>query len=62
MPIIKFSRCLAQFFVSQLMNLEWVQPGAKENRSFPAKSDIDDGGGHALVTAYALKRQTGNGL
>jgi hypothetical protein len=31
-------QALAQFFVSQLINLEWVQPGAKENRSFPAKS------------------------
>lgn len=26
---------------------------------FPAKSDIEDGAGHALVTAYALKRPDG---
>jgi hypothetical protein len=50
---------LAQFFASQLINLEWVQPGAAENQAFPAKSDIDDGAGHALVTAYALKRPDG---
>ncbi len=47
---------LSQFFASQLINLEWVQPGAGVHQMFPAKSDIDDGAGHALVTAYALKR------
>ena len=47
---------LSQFFVAQLINLEWVQPGAGEHLVFPAKSDIDDGAGHALVTAYAVKR------
>ncbi len=50
---------LAQFFASQLINLEWAQPGAGEHRMFPAKSDIDDGAGHALVTAYALQRPDG---
>jgi hypothetical protein len=42
-----------------LINLEWVQPGAGEHLVFPAKSDIDDGAGHALVTAYAVKRPDG---
>jgi hypothetical protein len=50
---------LAQFFVAQLINLEWVQPGPGEHLVFPAKSDIDDGAGHALVTAYAVKRPDG---
>jgi len=50
---------LAQFFVAQLINLEWVQPGTGEHFVFPAKSDIDDGAGHALVTAYAVKRPDG---
>ncbi len=50
---------LSQFFASQLINLEWVQPGAGEHQMFPAKSDIDDGAGHTLVTAYALKRPDG---
>jgi F5/8 type C domain len=50
---------LSQFFVSQLINLEWVQPGAREHLMFPAKSDVDDGAGHALVTAYAVKRPDG---
>ena len=50
---------LAQFFVAQLLNLEWVQPGSGQHLVFPAKSDIDDGAGHALVTAYAVKRPDG---
>ena len=50
---------LAQFFVAQMINLEWVQPGTEENRMFPAKGDVDDGAGHALVTAYALQRPDG---
>jgi F5/8 type C domain len=50
---------LAQFFVAQLINLEWAQPGSAENRMFAAKSDVDDGAGHALVTTYALQRPDG---
>ncbi len=50
---------LSQFFVSQQINLEWVQPGVGQHIVFPAKGDIDDGAGHALVTAYALKRPDG---
>jgi hypothetical protein len=50
---------LAQFFSAQLINLDWVQPGAGEHRMFPAKADLDDGAGHALVTAYALQRPDG---
>jgi hypothetical protein len=50
---------LSQFFVSQLINLEWVQPGSGEHQVFPAKGDIDDGAGHALITAYAVKRPDG---
>jgi len=55
----KIQQPLAQFFASQLINLEWVQPGGGEHRMFPAESDVSDGAGHALVTAYALKRPDG---
>ena len=50
---------LSQFFTSQLINLEWVQPGGGEHQVFSAKGDVDDGAGHALVTAYAVKRPDG---
>jgi hypothetical protein len=50
---------LAQFFVAQLINLEWVQTGGGEHQVFSAKSDIEDGAGHELITAYAVKRPDG---
>ena len=55
----KIEQPLAQFFVAQLMNLEWVQPGGGEHQIFAAHSDVDDGAGHLLVTSYALKRPDG---
>jgi hypothetical protein len=50
---------LAQFFVAQLINLEWVQPGGGEHQVFTAKSDLQDGAGHELITAYSVKRPDG---
>ncbi len=50
---------LAQFFVAQLINLEWVQPSGSEHQVFAAKSDVSDGAGHDLITAYAVKRPDG---
>jgi hypothetical protein len=50
---------LAQFFVAQLINLEWAQPDGGEHQVFAAKGDLQDGAGHELVTAYALKRPDG---
>ena len=47
---------LPQFYVSQLLNNQWVQPGSGEHQVYSARADVDDGAGHALVTAYAVKR------
>jgi hypothetical protein len=55
----KIQQPLAQFFVAQLINLEWAQPSGGEHQVYSAKSDIDDGAGRELVTAYALKRPDG---
>ncbi len=44
---------LSQFFASEIINTEWIQPGREENTIFPASSTIHDGAGHMLVTAYA---------
>jgi hypothetical protein len=55
----KIQQPLAQLFVAQLINLEWAQPGGGEHQVYSAKSDIGDGAGHDLVTAYALKRPDG---
>ncbi|HET9406175.1 MAG TPA: discoidin domain-containing protein [Candidatus Sulfotelmatobacter sp.] len=56
----QIQQSLPQFFVSQLINLEWVQPNGGEHALFPVDSDIEDGAGHQLVTAYATKRPDGN--
>jgi hypothetical protein len=55
----KIENPLPEFFASQLINVDWVAPGGDQHEVFPAKSDIDDGAGHAVVTAYALKRPDG---
>ena len=55
----KVQQPLAQFFVAQLINLEWAQPGGGEHRCMRRRADIEDGAGHELVTAYALKRPDG---
>ena len=49
----------SQFFASQMINLEWVQPGSDEHRIFPSATDIRDDAGHVLVTSYALLRPDG---
>lgn len=50
---------LAQFFASQMINQKWIEPGGGAHAAFPAGADVDDGAGHALVTAYALRRPDG---
>jgi F5/8 type C domain/Glycosyl hydrolases family 39 len=50
---------LSQYFASQLINLDWVQPGDGAHRLFPAASDIRDAAGHVLVTVYAVLRPDG---
>jgi hypothetical protein len=49
----------SQFFASQLINLEWVQPGNGSQQVFPAASDVADEAGNMLVTSYALLRPDG---
>jgi hypothetical protein len=55
----KIEQPLAQFFVSQLINQEWVQPAGAEHEIFSAHGDMEDGAAHQLVTAYAVKRPDG---
>jgi hypothetical protein len=57
-PDYSIDQPLAQFFVSQLINHEWLQADGV-NQVFPASTDISDGAGHVLVTAYAVKRPDG---
>lgn len=50
---------LSQYFASRLINLAWVQPGDGPHRVFRGACDVQDGAGHALVTAYPLQRPDG---
>lgn len=49
----------AQYFASQLLNLDWVKHGAGVHELYPADSDLLDDAKHQLITAYALKRPNG---
>jgi len=58
---LKIIQPLSQYFSSQLINLEWVQPGSSaEHKLFNATSDIFDGANDNLVTAYAVHRPDGD--
>jgi hypothetical protein len=49
----------AQYFASQLLNLDWVKHGAGIHQLYPASSDLQDDAKHELITAYAVKRPDG---
>ncbi len=49
----------AQYFASQLLNLDWIKHGAGVHQLYPAKADLQDEAGHTLITAYAAKRPDG---
>lgn len=49
----------SQFFATQLITQEWAEPKDAEHLQYLATSDIKDGQGHTLVTAYALHRPDG---
>src|SRR4029453_14023122 len=49
----------SQSFASQLINVEWVQPGTGKHEMFPTMSDIVDPAGHSLVTGYSVLRPDG---
>ena len=55
----KIRQYTSQFFASQLINLDWVQPGDGVHRVFPATGDIRDAASHVLVTSYAVLRPDG---
>jgi len=50
----------AQYFASQILNLDWVKHGAGEHELYGTVSDLMDEAKHALITAYAVKRPDGD--
>jgi hypothetical protein len=49
----------AQYFASQLLNLDWVKHGAGVHRLYPAAGDLQDDAKHQLITTYAVTRPDG---
>jgi hypothetical protein len=54
----KIEQPLSQFFASQMINRQWLEPTG-EHTLVQASSDVNDGAGHQLVTAYAVQRPDG---
>jgi F5/8 type C domain len=50
----------SQYYASRLINLEWVRHGAGGHTLFPASTDLKDGAGHTLITAYPVQQRDGN--
>ena len=46
----------SQYFASQLINLQWVQPIDALHTVFPVVSELKDAAARTVVTAYAVKR------
>ncbi|HEY2120216.1 MAG TPA: hypothetical protein VGH37_13590 [Candidatus Acidoferrum sp.] len=56
---LKIKQPLSQYFASQLITLEWLQPGDTVNTLYSAESDVRDAAGNRLITAYAAARPDG---
>jgi hypothetical protein len=50
---------LSQYFASQVVTREWVQPVDSDHRIFRVSSDVRDKAGNLLVTSYAVLRPDG---
>jgi len=49
----------SQYHASRMINLEWVKHGAGSHQLFSASSDLKDGAGHVLITAYPVQLPDG---
>ena len=49
----------ATYWGARLLTQEWVQPGARSHQIYPAFSDVRNGNGDQVVTAYAVHRPDG---
>jgi len=56
---LEIKQYTAQYFASQLLNLDWVKHGAGVHELYPASADVTDDAGRELVTSYAVKRPDG---
>jgi hypothetical protein len=55
----KIEHRFATYFAARLLTHQWVMPGDGAHEIYSASSDIKDGNGNQLLTAYALRRPDG---
>jgi F5/8 type C domain/Glycosyl hydrolases family 39 len=53
---LEIKQYTAQYFASQLLNLDWVKHGGGTHFIYPANGDLQDDARRGLVTAFAVKR------
>jgi hypothetical protein len=56
---LKLRAHTSQYHASRIINLEWVKHGAGSHQLFLASSDLKDGAGHLLITAYPVQLPDG---
>jgi len=49
----------ATYWGARLLSQEWVQPGDQSHEIYPAVSDVRNGNGDEMITAYAVHRPDG---
>lgn len=49
----------SQYFAAQMLTQQWSEPVDEQHAVYPASSNIVDGEGHVLVTAYSALRPDG---
>jgi hypothetical protein len=49
----------ATYWGARLLTEQWAQPGDRPNEIYPAESDVRNGNGDQLITAYAVHRPDG---
>jgi hypothetical protein len=49
----------ATYWGARLLTQEWVQPGDQSHEIYPAVSDVRNGNGDQMITAYAVHRPDG---
>jgi hypothetical protein len=59
-PNLEIKQYTAQYFASQILNLDWVKHGGGMHDLYPGWGDLRDEAGGELITAYPVKRPDGD--
>ena len=59
-PNLEIKQYTAQFFASQILNLDWVKHGGGVHQLYTASANLRDDAGQELITAYPVKRPDGD--